>query len=204
MSWYKRAMPSVKDLSLVIGDISQQIKAIHGVKDVYVWGSYALNIDKPAYIVKDIDIIASTEFDLGDLLAIDNSRQSALRIRHDELENEGFNPKAVAFTKQFIAFEKYNIDHWAATMDGKLLHWGAIPETAEEWEELHTEAEKRAQQEIGLKRSQLLSATDIKRKDWKQVHDQYISNMLGARSVGWCPSNLTITDIGDKAIKLPE
>src|SRR4051812_25052981 len=113
MSWYKRAMPSRKDLSPIVDDISQQIRSIPGVTGVYVWGSYVDQSD-PNYPVKDLDIIAATSFDAGDLMAIDNSRYSALRIRPTELEDEGFNPAAVAFTKQFLAFEKYNVDHWAS------------------------------------------------------------------------------------------
>lgn len=188
MSWYKRAMPSVKDLEPVVNDICRQVKELRGVKHVYAWGSYVDNINDPKYIVKDLDIIACTEFDSGDLLAIDNSKYSALRIRPDELEDMGFNPKAVAFTKAFLSLEKYNVDHWATSSDGKLLHWGAIPSTAEDWADLHAEAESRAKKNTGLGRQQLYSVSDEKRKEWKSAYDQHLKLVL-AKSAGWCASD---------------
>lgn len=203
MSWYKRAMPSRKDLSPIIDDICKQIRAIGGVTAVHVWGSYVDQKD-PNYPIKDLDIIASTAFDAGDLMAIDNSRYSALRIRPTELEDEGFNPKAVGFTKQFLSFEKYNVDHWAASKDGKLLHWGAIPESNEDWAELHTEAESRAEKDTGLKRTQLVKCSDDRRKDWKRAYDSYLSMVISSKSAGWCPTEHAIGDILNRAQQMGE
>ena len=195
MSWYKRAMPTVKDLIPVIGDVCKQIKSIPGVNSVYVWGSYIEHLAQPDYVVKDVDVIASTDFDSGDLLAIDNSRYSALRIKPADLEDEGFNPKAVGFTKRFLSFEQYNVDHWATSSDGKLIHWGAIPDNQEEWHELHIEAEKRACKDTGFSRAQLLAVSDAKRKEWKTAYDQYIKKYLAASTTGWYPSDHPVNEI---------
>jgi hypothetical protein len=195
-------MPTVKDLSTIIDDVAAQIAAIKGVKGVYVWGSFATNRKNPDFVVKDIDIIASTDFDSGDLLAIDNTRYSALRIRPTELEDEGFNPLAVSFTKAFLSMEKFNVDHWATTADGKLLHWGATPDSHEEWHELHLEAEKVATKATALRRGDLRTSDDGKRKEWKLAYDRHISKSLCDSSSGWCPTIHNASDILSDAIQL--
>jgi hypothetical protein len=195
MSWYKRAMPTVKDLASVIHGVCGEIKAISGVQSVYVWGSYIEQQSQPDYAVKDVDVIACTEFDSGDLLAIDNSRYSALRIKPADLEDEGFNPKAVNFTKKFLSFEQYNVDHWATSSDGKLLHWGAIPDNQDEWRELHIEAEKRARADTGLDRACLPAASEAERKGWKSAYDSYIKKFLASSTTGWYPSDHPVDEI---------
>src|SRR5438128_1372649 len=144
MSWYKQCMPCVKDVTPYVTEVCAGVKQLPGVSGVYLFGSYAQNRSKPTFVVKDVDVIAATNFHSGDLMAIDNSRYSALRIRPDELEDMGFDPQAVAFTKRFLSYDQFNIDHWVTSSDGKLLHWGAIPDTREEWLELHSQAEASA------------------------------------------------------------
>lgn len=195
-------MPTIKDLSPVVSEICQQVRQIGGVTGVYIWGSYLDHKDQPNYVVKDLDVIASTSFDSGDLLAIDNSKYSALKIRPDELEDEGFNPQAVSFTKRFLDFNRYNVDHWASSSDGKLLHWGAIPDNQEEWAELHAQAEKRASKATGVKRADLRLRSDEQRKSWKQVYDQYITKYLESNTTGWYPSDHLFADILSKALKM--
>lgn len=201
MSWYKRAMPSVKDLTPFINDICRQVKELQGVKHVYAWGSYVDHINDPKYIIKDLDIIAETGFDSGDLLAIDNSKFSALKMKTAELEDMGFNPKAVLFTRGFLTLEKYNVDHWATSSDGKLLHWGAIPSNSDDWLELHIEAEGRAKKHTGLSRQQLYNNNDENRKEWKMAYDRHLKMVL-SKSGGWCASEHSAEEILLKAKKM--
>lgn len=191
-------MPTIADLTPVIDGICGEIKKIAGVKNVYLWGSYMKHLDKPTYAVKDVDIIAATSFDSGDLLAIDNSKYSALRLHPNDLEDEGFNPIAVQFTKKFLGYEKFNVDHWAVSKDGKLLHWGAIPENQDEWAELHAEAESRACASVGKKRAELFKETGEKRKEWRKVYDDYIASFLSKKSTGWCQSQHKFEEIVEK------
>lgn len=202
MSWYKQSMPTVSDISTVIDGICSEIKSIAGVQSVYIMGSYTEHIDQPNYAVKDVDIIAATNFNSGDLLAIDNSKYSALRIHTVDLEDEGFNPKAVGFTKKFLSYEKYNVDHWAVSKDGRLMHWGAIPESQEEWAELHAEAESKALSVTGVSRTDLYKACTSKRKDWRVVYDEYIASFLSKKASGWCQSIHRFGDIMEKAKKV--
>ena len=192
MGWYKQCMPTVKDASVIIANISGNIRNLPGVVGVYVHGSYAKNINQPKYLIKDIDIIAATTFDAGDLLAIDNSKYSALKIAHNELEDEGFNPDAVNFTKQYLGFD---IDHWASAKDGKLLHWGAIPDTQSDWEDLHIQAENRAEKDTGVKISNIHRVKEEKRKEWKRSYDTFIAEYLKSNATGWYPSEQNLESI---------
>ena len=146
-------MPCVKDVQPFVNIIANEIKAISGVLQVYAWGSYVENLTNPNYIVKDLDIIAKTKFNSSDLMSIDAHKYGAIGMKPQDLEDSGFNPEAVAFTKKFLSYNKYNVDHWCISSDKKLLHWGAIPDTQEDWRELHASAEKEAQKDSGLSRS---------------------------------------------------
>jgi predicted nucleotidyltransferase len=199
MSWYKQSMPMIRDIQPFISTICAEIKTLPGVKDVYIYGSYADHSLDPNYVVKDIDIIASTGFDSGDLLAIDNSKYSALRIHPNELEDEGFNPKAVSFTKRFLSYAQYNVDHWAASSDGLLLHWGAIPDNQGEWMELHAEAEADAVKLTGVARNELRACAEDKRKEWKLAYDHYLKKFLAKGATGWFASKTELNDVLSKA-----
>jgi len=202
MSWYKHSMPTVSDITPVIDRICTEIGTITGVNDVYLWGSYIEHLNQPNYAVKDVDIIASTSFDSGDLLAIDNGRYSALRLHPKDLEDEGFNPLAVQFTKRFLSYANYNVDHWSVSIDGNLLHWGSMPENQEEWAELHAAAEKRACDNVGVKRAQLYKCDYEKRREWRQSYDTYISGFLSKFATGWCQSQHSFSEIKAKVKKM--
>jgi predicted nucleotidyltransferase len=194
MNWYVQSMPTVKSLSSHITTACEEIKTLPGVLAVYLFGSYADHLNNPNYVVKDVDVIAATDFDSGDLMAIDNSRDSALRIPPKDLVDVGFNPDAVNFTRKFLSYQKYNIDHWACSRDGVLLHWGAIPDNREEWQELHYKAEKKAEAVTGVKRAELRTKEAETRQEWKLAHDQYIKKCLGSGNGGWFPSENNVEE----------
>ena len=123
-SWYKKSMPTVKDVKPHLQEIAQLVKSIEGVNDIFVWGSLAKNMNRNSFIIKDIDIIAKNNFFSEDLLAIIDDINSPFKMASSqELESEGFDPLAVSFTKSFIGLKKFNLDHWAISKDNKLLHW---------------------------------------------------------------------------------
>ncbi len=200
MSWYTKTMPTVKDVGSIYKDICAQIKTFPCVESVYIWGSLKDNLDNPSYIIRDIDVIAKTSFDSGDLMAIDTGRYSPLSMRPSDLEDEGFSPQAVDFTKKYTALQQYNVDHWAISKDMKLLHWGAIPETSEEWIDLHAEAEKRALEDTGIKRVKLFRCAEEQRKEWKTTYDAFIRSTLSSRAGGWFTSEDDIVSILEKSL----
>jgi hypothetical protein len=189
-NWYTRSMPTVKDVSPQMGEIARSVKAMKGVEAVYVHGSYAAHEHEPSFTLNDIDIIAATDFDSGDLLAIDAGRDSPLRINPRELEDLGFNADAVAFTKSFLGLKKYNVDHWATTGDGKLLHWGPTPESVEEWSEAHSEAEKYAQEMTGYNRMKLAKSGDEVKVQWYEAFTHSMNRGVTRKQklLGWYPS----------------
>lgn len=199
MNWYIKTMPTVKDASCIYKDICSQIKAFPGVKDVYIWGSLKDNINNPKYIIRDIDIIAKTSFNSEDLLAIDTGKYSPLKMKPSFLEDEGFCPQAVDFTKKYTSIQ-YNVDHWAISKDKKLLHWGAIPESSEDWIEIHNQAEKQSAKDTGFKREKLYNQSEEKKKEWKKIYDEYIKDILSTKVGGWFISKDKIDNILGKSL----
>lgn len=202
MSWYRHSMPTISEVSQYVDEICREIRAIDGVKSVYLWGSYVEHKDQPNYAIKDIDIIAATSFDVGDLLAIDNTRTSALRINPLDLEDEGFNPVSVNFTKKFISYAKYNTDHWSVASNGSLVHWGAMPETREEWSILHAESEQRANETCNVNRDKLYKCDSDKKREWRQIYESHIANFLSKKASGWCLSDHKFAEIKETVRKV--
>ena len=142
-SWYKKSMPTIITVEANIDNIAKKISAINGVKSVLAWGSFVKNAQKKYSVIRDLDIIAVSNIFSEDLLSITNDNIcSPFNLSVTELEDEGFAPKAVKFTKAFINIKDYNVDHWAISSDKKLLHWGAFIENKDHWEEIKEQAEK--------------------------------------------------------------
>ncbi len=178
--------------------------ALRGVKQVYAHGSYAKHRDDPNFSLKDLDIIAVTNFDSGDLMAIDAGKDSPLKMVPSEWEDLGFNPDAVSFTKNFLGLKRFGIDHWAASSDGKLLHWGPMAETIEEWKENHTEAEKYAQTITGYNRLKLAKGAETVRAQWHEAYTHSMNRGVSKkqRLQGWLPSDHPANEILESALKL--
>jgi hypothetical protein len=83
-----------------------------------------------------------------------------------------------------------------------LLHWGALPDSTDDWQELHADAEKRAKEITGFSRDKLQKVDDEKRKDWKLAYNRYVSMFLNDKSAGWCPSQQKWTELMSRARKM--
>lgn len=202
-SWYKKSMPKVKDIKQNINKIASAINSINGVNSVLVWGSYAKNQNKPDFILKDVDIIAIADFYSEDLLSItEDKNNSPFNIPKEDLESLGFDPRAIKFTKQFISLEKYNIDPWTISNDDKLLHWGAIPQDKEEWDEIVMEAEKYTEFSIGIKRKELSKLSQKIKDKWKLSCDHYINKFISDMPRGWYQSLHKISEIIPDTVRI--
>jgi hypothetical protein len=186
-------MPKIKDVKPFISKIAHDISKINGVKSVLMWGSYALNINNPNFIIRDIDIIAINKFNSGDLLSISDGKNSPLKISSSTLVEEGFNPEAINFTKNFIKINTYNLDHWAISSDNHLLHWGPIVENKKDWDDLKKEAEQYTEHTTKIKRS--LLKTSSEKITWRKIHDHYLNNFLSDMPNGWYQSEHNVKDI---------
>ena len=195
-------MPKVKDIKPYINDTISSLKKADGVKGLYIWGSYAKNIEKPNFRVRDIDVLAKTQFHSGDLLAIDNKIIKAL-CSNGYLENQGYDPAAIKFSKQFLTLSKYNIDCWALSEDRKLLHWGALCVNKKESEEVNKEAEQYANKTTGTERKKINKSAEHERKNWYNHYCRYLDQCFEGMPTGWYKTeDIKIRKITSQAIKI--
>lgn len=195
-------MPTISDWTPYIKKVSEEIAALKGVQNVFVWGSYAENIKNSKYNVKDIDLLVVCDFHSGDLLAIDKTPDGPLDIKLDLLEDMGFSPSAVTFTKNYLKYAELNIDQWALSKDKKLLHWGPLTDTVDEWKDLRSSAENNAKMLTGLTRRQLCKASEELRQQWKEAYDRTVQDFMSGDPIGWYCAESAEDDILKRAIKL--
>lgn len=201
-SWYEKCMPKVKDIKPYISDALNKFKNTVGVKSVYIWGSYANNIDKPNYRVRDIDILARTRFHSGDLVSVDHKIIKDI-CSDNYLENQGYDPLAVKFSKHFLILSKYNADCWAISSDRKLLHWGPIFVNKKEAEEINKEAEKYANNSTGIDRNKINKSSEYIRKNWYNHYSNYMDKCFQGMPTGWYKTeDVKIKELISKAIKI--
>lgn len=199
-SWYKRILPQVKDIKPIIGKLAENIATIPGVEGVYVFGSFAENIDTPNHRIKDIDIIAKVPFCSEDLVSID---RGTLSIKVSSLEEEGFDEDAVKFSKSYTNINQPAIDHWVISSDNKILHWGPIITGREESDDFNKEAEEYASDDTGVSRNKLARSSEDTRTNWYLSFNSYVNLHLSDMPSGWYQSDVSdVKDIIDNAIKL--
>ena len=201
-TWYQKCMPRVKDVGPHLQKMFKDISSMSQIKGLYVWGSYSKNIKNPNFRVKDIDVIARTKFDSGDLIAIDEEiiRESNSK---ETLENQGYDPLAVSFSKRFIDINKFNVDHWALSSDRKLLHWGAVLVNKKESDSMNKEAEEYAIKITGMNRKKINRSSEIDRESWYQIYHSYVQKQFEDMPSGWYKvEDMKIKDILDGAVKI--
>jgi hypothetical protein len=195
-SWYKKSMPTIVTVEANINNIAKNISEIDGVKSVLVWGSFVKNAQKKNSVIRDLDIIAVSNIFSEDLLSItDDNIYSPFNLSVPELEDEGFDPKAVQFTKAFINIKDYNVDHWAISSDKKLLHWGAFIENKDHWEEIKEQAEKHAQKETKTNRKNLHKASQLTKNRWTNNYNHWVNKHLAGMPEGWYELKCDINEI---------
>jgi hypothetical protein len=203
MKWYQKILPTIQDVEPYVIEVSRSISKIAGVKSVYAWGPYAENIKNKHYHIREIDLIADSKFHSGDLIAIDeNDPLSPLSISNEDLQDLGFNPNAVKFTKEIIKLQQSDINLWCKSKDNKLLHWGIVPDTVEEWKELRAQAEEHAENITSVSRKSLKNASANVRKEWKEAYDETIQQFMDGSPIGWYQSSISTDDILNEAIKI--
>lgn len=201
-TWYQNIMPRIKDIKPYINALFKELKKSDNIKNIYIWGSYSKNINKPNFRVKDVDIIARTNLNNGDLISINNDIISEL-CTDNYLEKQGYDPQTVKFSKEFISIKKYNIDHWAISVDRKLLHWGPILENRKNSDEINNLAEEYTIKKTGLNRNKINRASEDKRKNWYELYSSYINKNFENMPTGWyLVEEMRIKDILKDTIKI--
>tara|TARA_B100000614_G_scaffold262903_1_gene299923 strand:+ start:92944 stop:93555 length:612 start_codon:yes stop_codon:yes gene_type:complete len=202
MRWYQRALPTIGSVLPSIEKAAAEVAAIDGVNGVFAWGSLAENIADKTSSIKDIDILVTCDFDSGDLLAIEKGPTGPFAIKTSELEEEGFNPLAVAFTKKFVKSAGFRVDYWAISKDDKLLHWGPVTDSVEEFKELRKDAETKVSEKLKLERKNLHKASATQRQNWLDQYTEAIRNCVASGPLGWYMASASSEEILCNAIKL--
>jgi len=197
-------MPKVADIKKKLPALAKNIIGIDGVSSVLVLGSYVDNKDKPDYILRDVDILAVVDIPSEDLLSIitGENDNNVFKMSKTDLENDGYNPIAVSFTKKFTSICSDNIDHWALCSDNNILHYGPIHDDLIEWQENKDKAEKHANMKTGINRKKLAKARQALKDDWYQRFKERFNLSLTSCPCGWYKSSLLKSDIIEKTIKL--
>jgi hypothetical protein len=194
-------MPKIKDVKKHLAGTLEEIKTSDNIDSLYVWGSFVDNYDNSNFRIRDIDIIAVTDFNSGDLTAIDKSITTQ-KLSDEELEDQGYNPTAIKFSKDFLKLKKYNIDHWVISSDKKLLHWGPIPSSKEESEAINKDASIHAFNQTGYRREKINKAAQEVRDNWYEEYHTYMNKVFADMPSGWYLSGTeNIDEIIEKAIK---
>jgi len=199
--WYKNCMPKIKDITSSLSIIANNIKKIKEVKNVYVWGKYAENYDKPNMRIKNLDIIVSTNLYSEDLIA---ANEDILEYAHDKkyLENEGFDPDTINFSKNLIELSNNNIRKWVISKDNKLLHWGPIPQNIHEFNEIEKEAEQHAIKITGKNTKKINNSSENVRKNWYNFYKNYKNNFYLNMPSGWYVLEDNVKNIIGKSLKI--
>lgn len=202
MTWYGKHIPKVKEAKAILPEIKNDILNIDGIKNIYIWGSLVSNYNSPNSHINDIDILASTIYNSGDLIAIEN--ECIVNSFSDlHLEKLGFNPEVIKFSKDFVSIDKYNIDHWVISSDKKLLHWGPILKSKKESQMLLEEAKIFADKNTGVKKKKINKVSQEKKLNWYNHYNTYINDFFSDMPSGWYLAEVdNINSILKKAIKL--
>ncbi len=202
MNWYTNLMPKVEEVMPFINEMAQNITKLNKISSVYAWGSLKENFNNKDYRIKDIDIIIKCSFDSGDLLAIDNSPNGALKIKSQYLEDYGYNPLAVKFTKFLIQNKLSNVDFWAISKDKKILKLGYTTESIEDLKNIRKESESKTEEILKVYRKDLLNATEEQRKKWYETYENFINQYSKDCPYGWYSSNSEVKKILENSIKI--
>jgi predicted nucleotidyltransferase len=195
-------MPKIKDVKKILPNILSEIKKTEGVKAIYVWGSYVDNFKNQNFRVRDIDIMAKTAFNSGDLISVDENIIKE-KISNEDLEDLGYNPQSVIFSKSFLSLNKYNIDHWAISSDSKLLHWGPISYDKKESEEIGKEAAIYASNLTGIERKKINKISQEDRDNWYSQYHKYVNKIFSNMPSGWYLTNAEdMKEIINKSLKI--
>lgn len=203
-SWYKKSMPQIGEVKNDLSQLVTNLKAINGVKKVYAWGQLAENFNQESSRIKEIDIVLKTIFFSEDLMSVNDSDDSPLYMPLDDLEDLGYDLNTVNFTKKLIAKNNntFSFKKWVISSDSKILHWGGIPESVEEWQEIKKEAEEYAEISTSSSKEKIKTQSIELQNKWAMMYDHTINKYLSDMPRGWYPYNCKIKEIKDQLIEL--
>ena len=193
MRWYEKAMPRAETVLPLVREVTEGLRSLSSVHKVSIIGPFAKNISNNNFRVKDVSIVIDTNIDAGDLLGIDIQNDDPLSLTRDELIDLGFSTQAVYLTKKIQKLSSYMFDTWARSGD-KILHWGFVPETIEDWKDLRKQAEYSTSNALGYDKDSLHKQSDVKRIDWHRKFDTNMKILIKDAPPGWYESSINTED----------
>lgn len=203
-SWYKKSMPKVAEVKKDLFELSNNLLKIDGVKKAYAWGALSENFNNEKASLKEIDVILKTSFFSEDLIAINDSDYSPLNMSEENLEDFGYDINAVNFTKKLIKQNSFNFKKWVISSDNKILHWGGIPESIEEWHDIRREAEEYAELSTNCSNEKIKTKSIDLQNKWAMIYEHKINKYLAGMPRGWYPFGCKLKDIKENLIELKE
>lgn len=205
-SWYKKSMPQVEEVKNDLDQLIANLRAINGVKKAYAWGQLAENYNNDKASIKEIDIVLKTIYFSEDLMSINDSDDSPLYMQLDDLEDLGYDLNTVNFTKKLIAKNNnpFKFKKWVISSDNKILHWGGIPESVDEWHEIKKEAEEYAELSTSSSKEKIKTQPIELQNKWAMIYDHTVNKYLSDMPKGWYPYNCKLKEIKDQLIELKE
>ena len=179
-NFYNKYFTTFKQITQYIQKISNDLNSIKGVNDIFTFGEIAEYFNKSNYHVKDANLLIKTTYHPDDLLAIIDDKNSPIHYAsHQKIEEDGYDPNVVFFTKILKKYDRYNIQKWAKT-NNKYLHWGVLPQDQTEWEGIQKEAQQYANEKV---------EKSLKQTNWHYWHQKYINQYFGDAPKGWYQTN---------------
>jgi len=196
-------MPTVRELEPMLKESSVKISSLPGVEELLTWGTYAECIRNKETPIREVELLVKCSFDSGDLLAIEKGPMGPFNIPFRDLEEEGFNPKAVKFTKGLLKACEFNVDYWCLSSDKQMLHWGPVADTIDEWRDLRKKAEEEAEAKTGYCRKTLKKASQQEAQEWIQLYENTLRLFIDKGPLGWYQASVEENDdLLKSAIKL--
>lgn len=199
--WYDKSMPSIGSVSSSLQEVYNSMIKFSGIKDIKVFGSFANNIKNKDYPIKDIDILVFSNFDSGDLLAIDMD-SGVFGMSKEDLEFDGYDTKSILFTKYCRSLKGSLFDIWLVSKDKKVLHIGQMPESIEDWKEIRKESEDKTEILCGFSRQDLYKKSNKERELWKNTYDEEMNKYLNNNPYGWYLSSSSYKEVIDMSIPI--
>lgn len=155
-----------------------------GIDKIYIFGSVIESIKKKKSLVEEIDVLYKSCQNYSDFLTVDDNIINK-KIAKKTCEKLGYNYEAVKVSKIINKYQNSFINHWILTDDNKLIHWGPISETKEEYDCLKKEAKKYASGYINIFKKGFKECEGLDKENWYYLYKRYINNFFEDIPGGW-------------------
>lgn len=185
MQWYDLAIPRISDVQKHLDYMFSKLKAYEQVKSIYACNEFAEKLHNTNARLRQFDVLLESNFESGDLLAYDHKIVDLKKASYTELEDLGYNPYAILFTNDMLSLKTACMDVFCTSSDDKILHWGPVGDTIEDYKNLQKEAEAMAEEITGFSEKSFKNLTSEQRTRWQNVYNKYFVQYTQDCPQGW-------------------